>query len=73
MSHIDYHAALSSKVTGTSNLHYVSLETKQPISFFTMLSSISGVIGQKGRPTTLVVMHSRTPSQSIARIGTARY
>lgn len=49
MSHTDYHAALSSKVTGTSNLHSVSLETKQPISFFTMLSSISGVIGQKGQ------------------------
>jgi acyl carrier protein len=49
MSHTDYHDALSSKVTGTSNLHYVSLETKQPISFFTMLSSISGVIGQKGQ------------------------
>ncbi|GFF75198.1 lovastatin nonaketide synthase [Aspergillus udagawae] len=49
MSHADYHAALSSKVTGTSNLHTVSLETKQPISFFIMLSSISGVIGQKGQ------------------------
>jgi acyl carrier protein len=49
MSHADYHAALSSKVTGTSNLHTVSLETKQPISSFIMLSSISGVIGQKGQ------------------------
>ncbi|KAF7175177.1 hypothetical protein CNMCM7691_006581 [Aspergillus felis] len=49
MSHADYHAALSSKVTGTSNLHTVSLETKQPISLFIMLSSISGVIGQKGQ------------------------
>ncbi|RYO78215.1 hypothetical protein DL763_009737 [Monosporascus cannonballus] len=49
MSHADYHAALSCKVTGTSNLHFVSLETKQPISFFTMLSSISGVIGQPGQ------------------------
>lgn len=49
MSHTDYHAALSSKVMGTSNLHSVSLETKQPISFFTMISSISGVIGQKGQ------------------------
>ncbi|KAF4202561.1 hypothetical protein CNMCM8927_000106 [Aspergillus lentulus] len=49
MSHVDYHAALSSKGTGTSNLHTVSLETKQPMSFFTMLSSISGVIGQKGQ------------------------
>ncbi|PKX89973.1 polyketide synthase fmaB [Aspergillus novofumigatus IBT 16806] len=49
MSHADYHAALSSKVTGTTNLHTVSLETNQPISFFTMLSSISGVIGQKGQ------------------------
>ncbi|KAH1615370.1 hypothetical protein KXX21_000900 [Aspergillus fumigatus] len=49
MSHEDYHAAVSSKVTGTCNLHTVSLETNQPISFFTMLSSISGVIGQKGQ------------------------
>ncbi|RDL31023.1 Lovastatin nonaketide synthase [Venustampulla echinocandica] len=49
MSHADYHAALSCKVTGTSNLHFISIETKQPITFFTMLSSISGVVGQKGQ------------------------
>jgi hypothetical protein len=49
MSHDDYRAALSSKVQGSSNLHFVSLETQQPIAFFTMLSSISGVVGQKGQ------------------------
>lgn len=49
MSHVDYHAAMSCKVAGTTNMHSVSLEKRQPISFFTMLSSISGVVGQKGQ------------------------
>lgn len=49
MSHADYHAAIACKVQGTINLHTVALETKQPIAFFTMLSSISGVVGTKGQ------------------------
>lgn len=49
MSHANYHAAISCKVQGTINLHTVALETQQPIAFFTMLSSISGVVGTKGQ------------------------
>ncbi|RYP24614.1 hypothetical protein DL765_000440 [Monosporascus sp. GIB2] len=48
----DYHAAIESKVLGTWNLHHASREVeiqKQPLDFFTMLSSISGVIGNKGQ------------------------
>ena len=45
----DFHTTISNKVQGTWNLHYASLEHKQPLKFFTMLSSISGVIGQKGQ------------------------
>jgi hypothetical protein len=49
MSHADYHAVIACKVQGTLNLHTISLETQQPIAFFTMLSSISGVVGTKGQ------------------------
>ncbi|KAJ0420834.1 hypothetical protein BJY00DRAFT_312760 [Aspergillus carlsbadensis] len=49
MSHKDYHAALACKVQGTWNLHNVSLETRQPITSFTMLSSTSGLVGQPGQ------------------------
>ncbi|TGO56821.1 hypothetical protein BOTNAR_0215g00160 [Botryotinia narcissicola] len=45
----DYHTTVSSKVQGTWNLHNVALKQKIPLDFFTMLSSISGVIGQKGQ------------------------
>ena len=45
----DFHTTLSSKVAGTWNLHRASLELEQPLSFFTLPSSISGVIGQKGQ------------------------
>ncbi|TGO18962.1 hypothetical protein BPAE_0356g00030 [Botrytis paeoniae] len=45
----DYHTTVSSKVQGTWNLHNVALEQETPLDFFTMLSSISGVIGQKGQ------------------------
>ncbi len=44
-----YHATISSKVQGTWNLHRAALEQEQPLGFFTMLSSISGVVGQKGQ------------------------
>lgn len=45
----EYHTTISSKVQGTWNLHDVSLAQKVPLRFFTMLSSVSGVVGQKGQ------------------------
>ncbi|XDG09707.1 hypothetical protein ABKA04_009322 [Annulohypoxylon sp. FPYF3050] len=49
-SHDDYHTAIYAKVKGTWNLHNVSSqEQNQPLDFFTMLSSISGVVGNKGQ------------------------
>ena len=45
----EYHTTIKSKVQGTWNLHNVALESKHPLDFFTMLSSISGVVGQKGQ------------------------
>ena len=44
-----YHTTLSNKLQGTWNLHNAALAQKQSLEFFTMLSSISGVIGQKGQ------------------------
>ena len=45
----DFQQALQPKVQGTWNLHHASLKSKTPLDFFTMLSSISGIIGQKGQ------------------------
>ena len=45
----EYHDTISSKVQGTWNLHNVALENGNKLDFFTMLSSISGVVGQKGQ------------------------
>ena len=45
----EYHTTISNKVQGTWNLHHASLLQKQPLEFFTLLSSISGVVGQKGQ------------------------
>lgn len=45
----DFHETISSKVQGTWNLHNIALEQASPLDFFTMLSSISGVVGQKGQ------------------------
>ncbi len=48
----EYHEAITGKVQGTWNLHNASQENeiqKQPLDFFTMLSSVSGVIGNKGQ------------------------
>lgn len=46
----DYHTAIHAKVQGTWNLHLVSHEIqKQPLNFFTMLSSTSGIVGNKGQ------------------------
>ncbi|KAI4952622.1 Type I Iterative PKS [Alternaria rosae] len=46
MTHEEYHGAITSKVAGTWNLHNVALERGCKLEFFTMLSSISGLIGQ---------------------------
>ncbi|GIK01901.1 hypothetical protein Aspvir_005942 [Aspergillus viridinutans] len=43
ITHQEYHEAPSCKVQGTWNLHKVSVELNMPLSFFTMLSSISGI------------------------------
>ncbi|KAK8144631.1 hypothetical protein G3M48_005561 [Beauveria asiatica] len=45
----EYHATTASKVQGTWNLHRAAEELKLDLEFFTMLSSISGVVGQKGQ------------------------
>lgn len=46
----EFHAAIRAKVEGTWNLHRASLELlKQPLDFFTMLSSISGYVGRRGQ------------------------
>lgn len=46
----DYHTAIHAKVQGTWNLHRVSQELqKQTLDFFTMLSSTSGIVGNKGQ------------------------
>lgn len=45
----EYHAALYGKLNGSWILHQVSVEQEQPVDFFTMLSSISGIVGKKGQ------------------------
>lgn len=45
----EYHATITSKVQGTWNLHLASQQLGCNLEFFTMLSSISGVVGQKGQ------------------------
>ena len=45
----EYHKTIKSEVQGTWNLHNVALERKLLLNFFTTLSSISGVVGQKGQ------------------------
>jgi len=45
----EFHDCIRCKVKGTWNLHTASLEQSNQLDFFTTLSSISGVIGQKGQ------------------------
>ena len=45
----EFHSTISAKVQGTWNLHNTALKLQAPLDFFTMLSSISGVVGQKGQ------------------------
>lgn len=49
MTAAQFHNALRCKVQGTWNLHEVSMEQAAPLDFFTMLSSLSGLVGQKGQ------------------------
>ncbi|TGO18312.1 hypothetical protein BPAE_0387g00010 [Botrytis paeoniae] len=44
-----FHTTISNKVQGTWNLHNSAKTHSSPITFFTLLSSISGVLGQKGQ------------------------
>lgn len=45
----DYHTTLSNKLNGTLHLHSVARQLGLNLEFFTMLASISGVVGQKGQ------------------------
>jgi hypothetical protein len=49
MSIEEYHAAVDCKVAGTWNIHNALIEKNMKVDFFTMLSSVSGVVGQKGQ------------------------
>ncbi|KAL8718942.1 MAG: hypothetical protein Q9225_003986 [Loekoesia sp. 1 TL-2023] len=49
MSLQDFNDAVQPKVQGSWNLHLASLEFGGRLEFFTMLASISGVVGQKGQ------------------------
>ncbi|KAF4955471.1 hypothetical protein FSARC_11838 [Fusarium sarcochroum] len=43
----DYHGALACKIQGAWNLHNIAEQLDLELDFFAMLSSISGVVGQK--------------------------
>ena len=45
----EFREPISPKVSGTWNLHKVAQEQTRPLDFFTMLSSISGLVGQLGQ------------------------
>lgn len=45
----EYSAATRPKVQGTWNIHNIAVEENLKLDFFTMLSSVSGVVGQKGQ------------------------
>ena len=45
----EYHATIASKVQGTWHLHHAAQKLNLDLEFFTMLSSISGVVGQKAQ------------------------
>ena len=45
----DFHETIRCKVHGTGNLHDIAIEKELQLDFFTLLSSASGVIGQKSQ------------------------
>ncbi|KAI1361469.1 hypothetical protein F5Y08DRAFT_17956 [Xylaria arbuscula] len=51
MTHDDWQTSISAKVAGTKNIHHASMhdDLQAPLDFFTLLSSISSVVGNKGQ------------------------
>ncbi|KAJ5101357.1 hypothetical protein NUU61_003579 [Penicillium alfredii] len=49
MTHDDYMTGLHAKVAGTWCLHHAAQRQQTPLDFFILLSSISGVVGNKGQ------------------------
>ncbi|CBF79115.1 hypothetical protein AN7084.2 [Aspergillus nidulans FGSC A4] len=49
MTAAQFHDALRCKVQGTYNLHDVALQLGLDLDFFTLLSSLSGLVGHKGQ------------------------
>ena len=49
MTFEEYHGAVACKIQGTWNLHQAAEKRNLQLDFFTMLSSISGVAGQRGQ------------------------
>ncbi|GMF68383.1 unnamed protein product [Aspergillus oryzae] len=49
MQYDDYRAVISPKVDGLWNLHHTLKEAQQHLDFFVNLSSVSGVIGNRGQ------------------------
>ncbi|KAM4058125.1 KR domain-containing protein [Hirsutella rhossiliensis] len=49
MSYDEWTASTAPKVRGTWNLHNASLSAKTDLDFFTMFSSVSGIVGQAGQ------------------------
>ena len=49
MTHEDFTAATTAKIQGTWNLHNVAEKQEHPLHFFTMLSSLSGLVGQRAQ------------------------
>jgi NADPH:quinone reductase-like Zn-dependent oxidoreductase len=45
----EFRQPIAPKVAGTWNLHQASLELSSPLEFFTLLSSVSGLVGQLGQ------------------------
>ncbi|KAF9894653.1 hypothetical protein FE257_006541 [Aspergillus nanangensis] len=44
-----YRSCIAPKVQGAWNLHHASVQLRLELDFFTLLSSISGVVGQRGQ------------------------
>ncbi|KAF2463963.1 KR-domain-containing protein [Lindgomyces ingoldianus] len=49
MTHTEFHEAIMPKVQGTWNLHNVALRLEITLDFFTLLSSLCGIVGQKSQ------------------------
>ncbi|RWA05039.1 hypothetical protein EKO27_g10072 [Xylaria grammica] len=49
MTHEEFHSTILPKTKGSWNLHHAALKRGVELEFFTLLSSICGVVGQKGQ------------------------